>query len=308
MMIRPTAFGYNAQTAGTNAFQKSDERILAKEIHRKALQEFEKAVAALTTKGIHVITFNERENIRTPDAIFPNNWISFHEDGTVVLYPMFAHNRRLERRKDIIETLKKKFDISKITDLSSHENKGLFLEGTGSLVMDHDKKIAYACLSPRTHKTMLTHFEKKLGYKTIYFSASDKKRIPIYHTNVLMMIGKNFSVICAEAIKNQKERKKVIQSLEKTGHEIVFITHEQMEHFAGNMLALKNKKGKHFVAMSRQAFESLFPHQIAILKRHAEIITSPIETIEMYGGGSMRCMIAEIFLPKKKKDNPAKHL
>ena len=238
---------------------------------------------------------------RKPDAIFPNNWVSFHEDGTVVLYPMCAENRRSERRMEIIEALGTEFRIEKIVDLSHFENEGRFLEGTGSIMFDHENKIAYACLSPRTDAALFDEVSQTLGYTPISFRAVDAKGRAIYHTNVMMCIGVGFAVICLESIENAEEKETVVESLKRSGLEIIDISFEQMNKFAGNMLEVSGKNGKVFLVQSQRAFDSLRKEQIAVLEKYCELLPIPIPTIETIGGGSARCMMAEIFLPDVKR-------
>ena len=235
----------------------------------------------------------------TPDAIFPNNWVSFHGDGTVVLYPMEAPNRRTERRQDVIDTLVDQhgFQVRKIVDLSQHEEAGRFLEGTGSLVLDRANRVAYACLSSRTHLDALGDFAQRLDYEVVAFDAVDGNGAPIYHTNVLMNVGEGLAVICDEAIPRDDQREAVLQSLKGSGHEVLTLTCDQMDSFAGNMLELRSSSGQRLIAMSDQARNSLTASQLETITSHANIISVPIENIESSAGGSVRCMLAEIHLP-----------
>jgi hypothetical protein len=295
LMIRPVNFGFNEQTAGSNAFQVKAE---GEHIHRQALQEFDNMVAKLRSEGIDVTVIQDTPSPATPDSIFPNNWISFHGDGTVYLYPMQAENRRAERRREILRDLKNSFRIENIQDLSFFENDDKFLEGTGSMVLDRENKIAYACLSPRTNTEVLSKFCEMEGYSVCCFHAADSKGIAIYHTNVMMCIGEEFAVICLESIEDQQERQQVINSLENSGKEIVEISFVQMAQFAGNMLNLKSTSGESLLVMSERAFKSLTEQQVQQLEKYTRLVYFPIETIENNGGGSARCMIAEIHLPK----------
>ncbi len=298
LMIKPAHFGFNIETAQSNAFQnKPTER--EEMIHQKAIQEFEAFAEALIAKGIEVYIFEDTSHPIKPDAIFPNNWISFHADGTLIIYPMFAPNRRLERRLDLVESLKKSFHINKVLDWSECENQAKFLEGTGSVVFDHTNQIAYACLSPRTHKELVRELCKQLNYQMISFLAVDEQGQKIYHTNVMMCIGEQFAVICLESIPDEEERKMVSNTLSNSGHQIIEITLDQMKHFAGNMLCLNNQQGDIFLVLSGTAFNCLSHSQKEELNQYAELLPLDISTIEKIGGGSARCMIAELFLQKK---------
>lgn len=294
LLIRPSSFLFNTETAGSNVFQvelKEKEEV----IKAKKLQEFEEFAAKLKAKGVNVFVIDDTKHPEKPDAIFPNNWISFHSDGTVILYPMFAPNRRLERRQDIIDLLKKDFEITKIIDLSKYEKENKFLEGTGSIIFDHINKIAYACLSPRTDKDVFVELCKHVDYKPVYFYSHDKSGKEIYHTNVMMCIGKHFAVVCLESITDLKEREIVSHSLTSTGHQIIDITFEQVTRFAGNVLELQTNDNKSILVMSQTAFDSITPTQKIELEKYSELFPLPIKTIETIGGGSARCMIAEIF-------------
>jgi hypothetical protein len=295
LMIRPVAFGFNEQTAGSNAFQQ--QGIDQQNVQQKALQEFDRLVATLRDNGVDVVVIADTANPHTPDSIFPNNWISFHEDGKVFLYPMQAENRRLERREDVVEQLKGKFTIREVDDLSHFENEQKFLEGTGSMVLDRQSKIAYACLSPRTDREVLIEFCERSGYSTIEFHAVDSLGKAIYHTNVLMCMGEEFVVICLDSVTDEDERELLTDSFTITRKEIVEITMEQMNAFAGNMLELVNDKGEHLLVMSARAYHSLLPAQISNLEKYCRLIYADLNTIETNGGGSARCMIAEVRLP-----------
>ncbi len=295
LLIRPSSFAFNAETAISNAFQiKLNES--EEEIKQKKLSEFEAFVQTLTTKGVNVFAIDDTILPEKPDAIFPNNWVSFHADGTVILYPMCAVNRQYERRQDIIDSLKKKFVINNIIDLSKYEIEHKYLEGTGSIIFDHIHKIAYACLSPRTDKSLFIEVCTLLNYRPIYFYAYDKNGLEIYHTNVMMCIAEKFSAICLDTITNQAEKELVVQSLTQTGHQIVDISFEQMSNFAGNMLELKNKNNQSLLALSQSAYNSLTTTQKTEIEKYTELVPLTIKTIETIGGGSARCMIAEIFL------------
>lgn len=290
LLIRPANFGFNPETTGSNAFQHETDFE-----EQKILSEFDDAAEKLKKAGVNVFVFDDTPEPLKPDAVFPNNWISFHADGKIVLYPMLAASRRAERRNDIVERLKERFKISGVLDLSRHEADGKFLEGTGSIVFDHENRRAYACLSPRTDKKLFVEVCEYLGSKPIYFRAVDENGKEIYHTNVMMCIGEKFAVICLESITDQSERELVTSSLTETGHQIIDISFEQMNKFAGNMLALQ-ANDKNIVALSKSAFESLNATQKSELEKYCEPLPLSIETIETVGGGSARCMIAEIFL------------
>jgi len=297
LMIRPVAFGFNEQTAGSNAFQQ--QGLDQQNVQQQALQEFDTLVTALRDNGVDVIVVDDTPHPHTPDSIFPNNWVSFHENGQIFLYPMQAENRRLERREDIVDRLKAKFNISEVDDLSHFEASEKFLEGTGSMVLDRQNKIAYACLSPRTDREVLTEFSERSGYSTIEFHAVDGLGKAIYHTNVLMCMGEAFVVICLDSVTDEDERELLTDSFALTGKEIVEISLDQMNAFAGNMLELVNDKGEHLLVMSARAYHSLSQEQINSLEKHCKLIYADLNTIETNGGGSARCMIAEVRLPVK---------
>lgn len=296
LMIRPVDFKFNEQTAGNNKFQQANS---ASGVQQKALQEFDGFVALLRSNGVEVTVVDDTQQPETPDSIFPNNWVSFHNNGEVILYPMFSVNRRAERRSDIIDGLGQHFGISKITDLSTYENSDRFLEGTGSLVLDRDNKIAYACLSLRTNKEVLEDFCQKTGYQAIVFNAVDATGYPIYHTNVMMCIGDKFAVVCFDSIPDATEQALVRGSLSQNGKEIVSISFDQMNHFAGNMLQVQNAQGESLLVMSEQAYLSLDQSQIIALEKYSRLVYAPLYTIETNGGGSARCMLAEVHLPVK---------
>jgi hypothetical protein len=262
-----------------------------------ALREFDALAAALSDAGIEVIVIGDTQEPHTPDAIFPNNWISMHADGRIVLYPMEAENRRTERRMDIVEQLDRSRQISEIVDLSAHETNGHFLEGTGSMVLDRTNRVAYACISSRTHLDPLGDFAQRLGYDVVAFDAVDSSGVPIYHTNVLMNVGEKLAVICDEAIPREDQRSAVLGRLRDTGHDIVHLSYAQLDAFAGNMLELRNDAGDRVTAMSQQAWQSLDPGQRTTLEANGRIVTVPIDNIESSAGGSVRCMLAEVHLP-----------
>ncbi len=302
LMIRPVKFGYNVETAENNHYQQLLSDVDAATIQQRALREFNDFAEKLFDAGVQVIAIDDTAQKDTPDSIFPNNWISFHEDGTVVTYPMWAPSRRLERRTDILDTLTNEygFAISRKIDYASFEQEEKFLEGTGSLVLDRREQIAYACVSPRTHLHLLEAFCLEFGFRPVVFIASqmtERGFAEIYHTNVMMSIGEDLAIFCGDAVKNKWERQEVVQIIRDSGKEIVFISEEQCNHFAGNMLQLKNKAGNKLLVMSTQAYESLTPDQVSRIRKHTDILHSPLDTIEACGGGSARCMMAEVFLP-----------
>jgi hypothetical protein len=299
LMIRPVRFAFNEQTAGSNAFQDPEALKASASVQEKALLEFDHMVEGLRNHGIDVTVVEDTPEPHTPDAIFPNNWVSFHRDGSVCLYPMFAPNRRLERREEIIEGLKRKFNIKRTLDFSGYEQDNQFLEGTGSMVLDRVHRMAYACLSPRTSEKMLQEFAQKMDYRLVSFTATDDKGKQIYHTNVIMSIGDKFAVICLDTIADAQERSHVLQTLQESGKEVVEISIDQLKRFAGNMLQLKNNRGEGILVMSTQAYRSLLPEQLRVLEKYNHMFYSDLYTIESNGGGSARCMIAEVHLPEK---------
>lgn len=294
MMIRPVNFGFNEETASTNPYQHK-EGSHKNDLQQEARKEFDSFAKTLVRNKIKVIVFEDTKEPKTPDSIFPNNWVSFHEGGIAVIYPMFAHNRRLERRQDILDDLKKQGYVKKIIDLSGYEKKGLFLEGTGSMVFDRINKIAYSCISPRTDEKMLSIFSKKMGYNIVKFRAKDIKDNDLYHTNIMMSVGEKMAVVCKDAVRDEAGKKRIFRSLEKTGHEIIEITSEECANYAGNLLEMKTADKKNAIIMSRNALKSLRKKTIAGLSKHGKIITSQIDAIENFGGGSARCMLAELF-------------
>lgn len=297
-MIRPARFESNPLTAASNRFQAQSSSSPEQQ-QAAALHEFDGLVAVLREAGIEVIVVEDTREPHTPDAIFPNNWISTHADGRVVLYPMEAENRRTERRHDIVEDLATRFgrQVTEVIDLSGHEDDGHFLEGTGSMVLDRANRIAYACVSTRTHLDPLGDFAQRLDYDVVAFDAVDSGGIPIYHTNVLMSIGERLAVICGEAIPRDDQREAVLARLRETGHEIVLLTYAQLDAFAGNMLELQNANGERVLAMSQQAYDSLDEEQRTVLAANGRIVSASIDTIESSAGGSVRCMLAEVHLP-----------
>jgi len=303
LMIRPVAFRMNEQTAVNNHLQKELTGLTPEQVNEKAQQEFDALAAKLKKAGVNVIVVEDNLDTDTPDSIFPNNWISFHESGDVVLYPMFAENRRGERREDILDILEDDgFIISEIMDYTQAEEDEVYLEGTGSLVLDRENGKAYCALSPRADEELMIEFCEDFEFTPVIFEAYQTirgKRELIYHTNVMMTLGDTFAVICADCIDDKKERKMVLDSLRGDDKEVVLITEEQLKNFAGNMLEVKGKNGERFLVMSESAYKSLTKKQISQLEAHVEIIHSGLDTIEACGGGSARCMMAEIFLPKE---------
>jgi hypothetical protein len=303
LMIRPVRFISNPETRESNRFQSETTALDDASVQRAALTEFNSLAAALRESGLEVIEVEDTPVPHTPDSIFPNNWVSFHPDGTAVLYPMLAENRRAERRMDILEALSSRhgFRIHRIIDLTHYERDGKALEGTGSLVLDRINRIAYACVSPRTDMDVLGDFAQQLDYELVVFEANDRNGVPIYHTNVLMCVGEKFAAICAESIR-EDERAGVLKSLRDSGHELVELSSNQMEHFAGNMLEVCSKDGMKRLAMSQSASSALTDQQRSTLERlSGPIISVPIPTIEQHGGGSVRCMLAEVHLPFKNR-------
>ena len=302
LMIRPVAFRMNEQTAVNNYYQKVLDGLLPATVNAKAQAEFDAFEEKLRKVGVDVTVVEDTLDPDTPDSIFPNNWISFHQNAEVVLYPMFAENRRAERREDILEILEDKgFRIDSINDYTEAENDGYFLEGTGSILLDRKNQKAYCALSPRADEELFIEFCEDYDLAPVIFEAFQTvngERKLIYHTNVIMCLGETFAVICADCIDDKKERKMVLDNLKEDGKEVILITEEQVNNFAGNMLEVKGAEDKRYVVMSTSAHQSLTPKQIAQLEKHAEILSSSLDTIEACGGGSARCMMAEIFLPK----------
>jgi len=298
-MIRPANFGFNEETAANNSFQSKDETLSNQEIKSKAMDEFDIFVEKMKAEGINVIVVNDSETPVKPDAVFPNNWVSFHADGTILTYPMFSALRRQERRDDILQELKGIFDVDTTYKLESFEAQNIFLEGTGSMILDRVNKIVYACTSPRTHPTLLKAFCELMKYEQAVFKSVDAKGEDIYHTNVMMALGEDFVVICLDSIQDEVERNMVMDFFKKTKKEIIEISYEQMNSFAGNMLQVRNVEGDTYLIMSTQAYESLHQNQIERIQQKTKILHSSIETIETFGGGSARCMMAEVFLPMK---------
>lgn len=303
VMIRPVAFRMNEQTAVNNYYQKVLDGLLPATVNAKAQAEFDAYVEKLRAAGINVIVIDDTLEPDTPDSIFPNNWISFHENGDIALYPMFAENRRLERREDVFDILEEKgFEINDIMDYTSAEEDGIFLEGTGSIILDRENEIAYCALSPRADEELFIEFCEDFEYNPVIFEAYQTvngERKHIYHTNVMMCIAETFAVICADCIDDKAERKMVLQKLKESGKEIILITEEQVNNFAGNMLQVRGANDERFLIMSDAAYNVLTQDQISKIEKHCKILHASLDIIEACGGGSARCMMAEVFLPKK---------
>lgn len=295
-MVRPTHFGSNPLTMESNSFQAPPEKEGQQSIRKKAVAEWEKFVELLTQNGINVIQWEDHEQALSPDSVFPNNWISFHEGGEMIIYPMFAANRRLERRRDITDHFSSKYGFKLWDFASPMESQEKYLEGTGSMILDRINKVAYACVSPRTSPEAFDHWVKKMGYKGLIFQAVDQEGVDIYHTNVMMALGKKLAIVCLEAIPDPISREALINNLKNTGHKLVAITLEQMASFAGNMLEVANQQGEALLVMSRQAYDSLSEVQLREISSHVRLLVPKVDTIEKYGGGSVRCMMAEVFL------------
>jgi hypothetical protein len=292
-MVKPARFGFNPQTAESNAFQKKDG--FGRAVQESALREFLAYTTLLRANGVNIALAEDTLEPRTPDSIFPNNWFTTHEDGTLVLYPMAAPNRREERKEHFLQIIRKSFKVTRTVDLTHYEDQGLFLEGTGSMILDRENKIVYACRSPRTCEKVLDDFCKELGYTPVLFEAVDSNGQQIYHTNVMMAVGTTYAIVCLDSIADISEREKVVASLEKTGKKILGISLEQMGQFAGNMLELQSNEGKKLLVMSATARKSLTPEQNRELSKTYRLLSPQLETIETNGGGSARCMLAEIF-------------
>ena len=297
-MVRPAAFGFNEQTATSNSFQQAAQ-LDARKLQELAVQEFDAMVQTLRENDIEVVVFEDKQEPNKPDAIFPNNWMSLHEDGKLLLYPMLAPNRRQERRPEFVQMLRDKFQIKEIIDYSDKERQGLIVEGTGSLIFDHVNKITYASRSERTAENLVEEISTTLGYTPVVFDAVDESNNPIYHTNVLMCVGEKFAILCLDSIRKDEDQEKVLASLAATDHKVIAISYAQLKAFAGNMLEVKNTKGESFVLLSQSAFNSLLPGQIDAITQFADLLPINIQTIESHGGGSVRCMVGGIHTPKK---------
>jgi len=302
LMIRPVQFRMNEQTAVNNFYQKTSDNTLPETVNSKAVKEFDGMVKKLKKAGINVIVVEDTKDFDTPDSIFPNNWISFHQNGTIGLYPMFAENRRLERKDSILEAVEAEgFKIETVVDYTAAEEDGFYLEGTGSILLDRENQKAYCAISARADEELFIEFCEDFEYTPVVFSAyqtvNDKREL-IYHTNVMMCLGNTFAVVCLASIDDKKERKNLIKHLQQDGKKVIEISENQVNNFAGNMLQLKGANDASYLVMSQSALDSLRPAQVQLLEAHATIISSSLETIEACGGGSARCMMAEVFLPK----------
>ncbi len=296
LMIKPVGFDFNAETAVNNAFQQKGSNENAQQ---KAATEFDGFVQKLTDAGVDIMVVQDTPVPHTPDSIFPNNWISFHQDGSLILYPMYAANRRAERKAQVVAAIASRFEIGNHIDFTDAEQQNKFLEGTGSMVLDRENKIAYACLSPRTDKQLFEDWCIQTQYTPCSFYSVDETGGEIYHTNVMMCVADKFVVICLDSIRKAEERKQVVDTISKSGKKIIEINYNQMNHFAGNMLQVENKSGEKILVMSSQAYHALSPEQVKQLENFNRILHADLTTIETNGGGSARCMMAEIFLPEK---------
>jgi hypothetical protein len=300
VMVRPVSFGFNPDTAPSFLFQREITDANRREIERRARIEFDLLAGRLGEAGVEVIIFEDKEELNTPDAVFPNNWVSFHHDGTVVLYPMLAPSRRPERRRDIIEKLQTGgFLVSRVLDLTHHENQGRFLEGTGSVVFDHADHIAYANISPRTETSVLDELCNALGYKPVTFHATYENGDPIFHTDMVMSLGDRFAIFCSESIADSAERKRVLETLKGSGREIIAIDRKQVEQFTGNVLQLQTREGRKVLGISTAACLALRPDQRDAIQKFAQLVESPLPVFEGIGRGSARCMMADVHLPRK---------
>lgn len=299
LMVRPAHFGFNKETAASNAFQQNDGSLTTGQIRRKAIAEFDNFVHLLRASGVEVMVAEDSDYPIKTDAVFPNNWVTFHADGTVITYPMYSEVRRLERRDDILEKIKKQFKVEQHIRLEEAEAQNKFLEGTGSMILDRPNQLVYACISPRTEVGLLDEFCKATDFEKEAFTAVDGGGKQIYHTNVMMALGETFVVICLDTVQNSTERVRLLERFQQTRKDVIEITLEQMHSFAGNMLQVKSKSGEPILVMSEQAFKVLEAAQVRRLNQHTNLLYSPLYTIEKYGGGSARCMMAEVFLPEK---------
>ena len=302
LMIRPASFGFNAETAASNVFQ-GNVSLSEQEVQQKAVQEFDAFVELLRSHKIDVLVIEDTPLPPKPDAVFPNNWFCTLPDGTVATFPMFAANRRIEVRSDLIQQLKDDFIVSNVEDWTVYDAEKLYLEGTGSMIIDHENKTIYACLSPRTDKGLLEQFCEAHGYKSVTFFSTDDNGTDVYHTNVIMHLGEGYVVICLSSIKDERERNSVVSSLHNTGHDVIDITMQQVHKYAGNMLQVANQNGELYTILSQSAFDSLNNEQKEQIGKHTQLLLINIPTIETVGGGSVRCMMAEIFLEKKNQEN-----
>ena len=301
LMVRPVQFRMNEQTSVNNYYQKVPENILSEAVNKMAVKEFDGMVRKLKKVGIQVIVVKDTKEFDTPDSIFPNNWISFHSNGTIGLYPMFAENRRLERKESVLEAVEAQgFVVKNVVDYSGAEVDNLFLEGTGSILLDRVNNKAYCAISDRADEGLFIEFCEDFEYTPVVFSAFqtvNDKREKIYHTNVMMCIGDTFAVVCLASIDDKKQRKSLINHLQDDGKKVIEISEDQVNHFAGNMLQLKGAEAASYLVMSQSALKSLRPAQVKLIESHTTILSCPLDTIESCGGGSARCMMAEVFLP-----------
>lgn len=293
-MVRPAAFGFNPDTALTNTYQHRPAEP-ALQISQQAVKEFDRMVDLLQAHDVQVHVFNDTPMPPKPDAVFPNNWVSFHDNGTVVLYPMQARSRRVERIPDWIEELGRFYEINQVLDLSHHEQEGMYLEGTGSLVFDYAHRIAYAARSPRTHETLVHRLCDSLAFESVIFDASDESGMPVYHTNVILSITSRLVLICLDAIPPDGGQDVLLKRFRETGRKIIAISHAQVRKFAGNMMEVQTRQGQTLLVMSASAYRALLPGQLNAVTQHTDILVVDVPTIERYGGGSVRCMMAGIF-------------
>lgn len=302
VMVRPASFRMNEQTAVNNYYQQELSGMLPASVNAKAQEEFDAFVEKLRAVGVTVVVVEDTKEPNTPDALFPNNWISFHENGDVAIYPMFAENRRFERREDVLEILEEKgFVIENVVDYSEAEEEGIFLEGTGSMILDRHNRKAYCALSPRADEELFIEFCEDFEYTPVIFTANqtvEGRREAIYHTNVMMCVAETFAVVCLDSIDDKKEKKNVLKHLKSDGKDVIAISEQQVTQFVGNMLQVKGTNDEQYLVMSSSAFNSLNPNQIKVIEKHCKIVHSSLEIIETCGGGSARCMMAEVFLPK----------
>ena len=300
LMVRPANFGYNPETADNNVFQSNNDSRSIEEIAAMAMKEFDELLSRLEDASIEVVVIEDSVQPKKTDAVFPNNWFTTHDDGRIILYPMYSPNRRLERRTDIIDNLQETYEVSEVKSYAAHEDKGAILEGTGSMIIDRPNEIIYACLSQRTDQRLLDDLAAELGgYEVMGFVAVDDQGVPYYHTNVIMTLGDDLAIICLESIADPNERARVEEKLKSTGKVIVDISRSQVLKYCGNMLQVNNTKGEQYMVMSQSARDHLTPSQISQIESYVTILSSPIDIIEEYGGGSARCMLAELFLSPK---------
>ena len=300
LMVRPANFGYNPETAANNVFQQNDGSRTIEEITELAMKEFDELVQRLEEASIDVVVIQDTDQPKKTDAVFPNNWFTTHADGRIILYPMYSPNRRLERRSDIVAQIQADYEVSEIKNFATHEDRGVILEGTGSMILDRPNKIIYACLSQRTDQRLLDEIAIELGgYEVVSFVAVDDQDVPYYHTNVIMTLGDEVAIICLDSIENEAERNRVVEKLKSTGKTIVDISRSQVLKYCGNMLQVNATDGVQYMVMSQSARDNLTDSQLAQLESHVTILSSPLSIIEEYGGGSARCMLAELFLPTK---------